>query len=258
MTTHAVRQTRRPPKFSWWFRLRYRIRTYRSPLQLRSSIRRLRHSTKHPYLALLRLFIPFPAWAFEVPPPLSPRAIIETPSLPLQRQHYATLINKRAIPVWRSRDTPLRSLYRLYEDLVSDHYPMVGTETEYFWYQNRGRWALERIADPRDPDPIRYAILASLAESLVDAFNWRLGLGMRRNKKHIRRERDSDPYPSFMPENAPGWASSVPAIDLQLLRDTMPPHILDGDGRLVLEINGCDSIFAKRNIVTNVGWLYTI
>lgn len=135
---------------------------------------------------------------------------------------------------------------------------MVGTETEYFWYQNRGRWALERIADPRDPDPIRYAILASLAESLVDAFNWRLGLGMRRNKKHIRRERDSDPYPSFMPENAPGWASSVPAIDLQLLRDTMPPHILDGDGRLVLEINGCDSIFAKRNIVTNVGWLYTI
>lgn len=43
------------------------------------------------------------------------------------------------------------------------------------------RWELACIPDPQDNDPIRHAILASMVEALVDAFNARLELGIRRD-----------------------------------------------------------------------------
>ena len=48
-------------------------------------------------------------------------------------------------------------------------------EGYYFWRQ--AGW---RIPDPKDPNPLRYAILASLAESMVDAYNWKISLRLRR------------------------------------------------------------------------------
>lgn len=184
------------PNLSWWMRVRRFIRLYNTPIQFRSSIIRLRHDNKHPYLAFLRLLIPFPSWSFSV--------------------------------------------------------------TEYFWYQSRERWPLHRIPDPKDPDPVRYATLACLAEELAVAFNWRLSLGLRRDGKHVYREKDEDPYPPFVPERPPEWTRRVPPIDRQLMRDSLPPSVLDQEGRLLLEKGGSNEVFAKRNIVTNVGWLYTI
>jgi hypothetical protein len=133
----------------------------------------------------------------------------------------------------------------------------LGPETEYFWYQSRNRWALHLIADPEDPDPVRYAILACLVEELVCAFNWRLSLGMRRNGEHLYRERDGDQYPQFVPERLPNWTKDVLPVDQQMVAD-LPPTMLDPQGKLVLEKGGSSEIFAKRNIITNVGWLYTI
>lgn len=236
-------------------RIRYFIHYAHSPLRLRRSIIRLSHHNKWPYLVLLRLFVPFPSWYFPVHDRVPPKDILGNSSLFEARE--GDIINLRTIPIWRARDTPLRSLYRLYEAIASGEYVAMGPETEYFWYQFRKQWALHLIPDPQDPDPVRYAILACLVEELVCAFNWRLSLGMRRNRAHVYRERDADPYPPFTPERFPDWTTNVPAIDKRMVAD-FPPVMLDPQKRLVLEKGGSNKVFARRNIITNVGWLYTI
>lgn len=231
------------------------IRYAHSPLRLRRSITRLRHYNQYPHLVLLRLFIPYPAWYFSVHDRAPPKDIVGNASLFESRE--GDIINLRAIPIWRARDTPLRSLYRLYEAIMSGEYVAMGPETEYFWFQSRKQWALHLIPDPQDPDPVRYAVLACLVEELVCAFNWRLSLGMRRNRAHVYRERDADPYPPFTPERLPEWTKNVPAIKEWMVAD-LPPTMLDSQKRLVLEKGGLNKVFAGRNIITNVGWLYTI
>ena len=154
------------------------------------------------------------------------------------------------------RDTPLRSIYRLYELHLADHYDLMGWETEYFFYQRN--WKLQDIPDPKDPDPLRYAIVASIVEELHEAVNWRLSLGLRRNEIHVYREKDGDPWPPFTPEELPGWTKNVAPIDKDLLRLSVPPESLDAEGNLVLEANGKSPNFARRNIITNTGWFYTI
>lgn len=88
------------------------------------------------------------------------------------------------IPLYRLRDTPVRSLYRLYEDLCSGNLIMMGYESDYFFYHTENSWQLSQVPDPRDTDPIRYAVLASLVEALVSAFNWKLEQGLRRDGTH--------------------------------------------------------------------------
>ncbi|EFQ98611.1 hypothetical protein MGYG_01635 [Nannizzia gypsea CBS 118893] len=222
-----------------------------SPLALRGSIYSLRRFHKHPYLALLRLFIPWPSWRFPLPEQISVKEMLGNETLMFERRRHFNLYT--SIPIWCMRDTPIRSLYRLYESMASGEYAPMGRETEYFWYRG---WELHAIEDPRDPDPVRYAIVASLVEELVTAFNWRLSLGMRRNHQHIIRESNSDPYPPYTPVAGPKWAKSVPAITPESL-DGLPQEFVD-ENQLVLEAKGCSKTFLKRNIVTNVGWLYTI
>lgn len=206
-----------------------------------------------PWLALLCLFISYPTWNFTIPEPLSAEELLGNEQLMLR--HHLDLINLTAIPLWRARDTPMRSLYRLYEFMVSGEYSPIGQETEYFWYQPS--WALDPIPDPADPYPIRYDILACLVEELVTAFNWRLSLGMRRDGKHILRECDEDPYAPYKPISGPAWTIDVPPVPRESLIGLPPKFVRDGS-RLVLEERGVSELFMKRNIVTNVGWLYTI
>lgn len=142
----------------------------------------------------------------------------------------------------------------MYEAMASGIYERLGQETEYFWYQRR--WSLLSIRDPLDPDPVRYAMLACILEELVVAFNWRLSLGMRRDRNHIFRESGSDPWPPYTPMEGPLWTSSVPTIPANVLQG-LPLDYVDGD-KLVLETGGLSEVFDNRNIVTNVGWFYTI
>jgi hypothetical protein len=41
-------------------------------------------------------------------------------------------------------------------------------------------WRVEVIPDPRDPDPVQYAVLAGFAETMAICFNERIDLGMSR------------------------------------------------------------------------------
>lgn len=241
-------------------RVRRFICDFESPLRLRASLLRLRHHNKHPFLALLRLFLPLPYWHFRVREPVAPKLMLDNLPLLSSRMVAEDITNMRSIPVWRARDTPLRTLYRIYEALAARHFYAIGPEVEYFWYQTRRSWAVQRIPDPRDPDPVRYAILACIAEELAEACNWRLSLGMRRDKrKHIYRKTLDDVLPPFTPETAPAWTRSVPAIDATLVADLdLPGDLVDSLGRLVLEAGGQNPIFAERSIVTDTGHFFTI
>ncbi|KAK2813833.1 hypothetical protein FQN50_000234 [Emmonsiellopsis sp. PD_5] len=213
----------------------YRLRNLQSPLHLRYSLARLRHNHPRPWLALLRLFIPYPTWHFPIPPPLSPQDLLG---------------NEDLIP----RYPPTLPLPTHGIHAVRRVSPM-GTETEYFWYQSS--WSLQRIPDPEETDPIRYVVLASLVEELVTAFNWRLGLGMRQDRRHVYRERNADPYPPYEAVRGPEWTGDVAPIERERLEGLSGGFVRDGC-RLVLEEKGVSETFGKRNVVTNVGWLYTI
>ncbi|WEW60452.1 hypothetical protein PRK78_005938 [Emydomyces testavorans] len=253
------------PKMSWWTRTKYRFRYQESPLALRGTIIRLRHANKWAYLALFRLCMPTTSlsWAYPVPKPLPPLSLVDDPSLCWTRRCEGDIKNLQAIPIWRSRDTPLRSLYRLYEAVMGgdEMLPVIGYETEYFWRQGRRSWELHRIPDPKDSDPIRYAIIACVVEALLDAFNWRLSLGLRRNGKNIPPtdyDGINNPYAPYDPVALPSWTEHVPPVEKQYLRDVMPSRMLDSEGRLMLHTDAKSEIFEKRNIVATEHKFWTI
>ncbi|PGG99754.1 hypothetical protein AJ80_09298 [Polytolypa hystricis UAMH7299] len=95
------------------------------------------------------------------------------------------------------------------------------TRRNTFFFQNRRSWGIHQILDPCDPDPIRYALLACVVEVLVDSFNWRLSIGMRRDRNHVHRD-SSNPHPPYDQEVAPPWTKHVPPIDkrMRMLRAT--------------------------------------
>ena len=170
-------------------------------------------------------------------------------------QRRFDLINLRVIPVWAARDTPLRSLYRMCECMLSGQYIPIGEEVEYSWRQKS--WALDTIPDPGDCDSVQYALPACLVEELVVAVNWRLSLCMRRDGRILIRERDEDPYPPYVPVTGPAWTRDVAPIKPQSLA-SLPSMFVRNGCQLVLEEDSVHEGFARRNIVTNVGWLYTI
>ncbi|KAJ5379087.1 hypothetical protein N7509_012206 [Penicillium cosmopolitanum] len=245
-------------QITWWMRVRRFVYDLESPFRLRHSLARLNHRQKHPFLALLRLLLPLPTWHFSLPPPVPVKTMLNNVPLLQARKAQADLTNMRSIPLWRARDTPIRSLYRLYEALVAREFYAIGPEVEYFFYQSRRAWAIHRIPDPQDQDPVRYAILSCIAEELALAFNWRMSLGMRREKsKHIYRKSFDDLLPPFTAEAAPIWTKRAQPIDADLLVG-FPAELLDASGRLVLEEGGENPNFAERNIVTDTGHFYTV
>lgn len=126
--------------------------------------------------------------------------------------------------------------------MCAGHGPAIGSETEYFWRRPEDEWSLESIPDPNDGDPVRYAVLASLMEAMVDAFNWRLELGLRRGgKRWVERGGDGRPAP-FVPEVMPAWAERVPALE----------------DELVIMERGRGPRFAARNIIAHEGDLRTV
>ncbi|OGM47867.1 hypothetical protein ABOM_003314 [Aspergillus bombycis] len=118
------------------------------------------------------------------------------------------------IPIFRARDTPLRSLYRLFEDLCASEFIMLGYECRYFFFHSEPHWELACISDPRDEYPIRYAILASMVEVLVDAFNARLELGIRRDNTTDPSEQQGS---NFAREEAPSWPSKIATLEKALV-----------------------------------------
>ena len=91
-----------------------------------------------------------------------------------------------------------------------------------FHLRHYGQWALKDFPDPKYQDPVRYALAASIMEQLVDVFNWRTQLGIRRDyvqtgwETVVGRRWDLE-YPPPQLESAPPWSKQVPASPIPLV-----------------------------------------
>lgn len=231
-------------KYRWpLIKLRRRLLPTETGLCLRYSLgaaRDLRHPPRpNPYLFVLRLLWPFPSWHFPAVLPPPPRAIIATPDTVCCQIRDLMLL--RMMPLWRVRDTPQRSFYRLYEAVCASDGHMITYETEYFWGHSSPQWATVHIPDPECNDPEQYAVMASVAEVLALSCTWRLEIGLRRNGDM----EDPDGGTLAVLEYPPPWTAKVPRLEDEL--------ILDSDNVLYF-----DSPFHSRNITTSTGNFYTV
>lgn len=224
-------------------RLRRRFIPTKTGLRLRGTIRRA-HELNHlphnsPWLFVLRLFWPFPTWRYHAILPASPRTIVASPSL-IQSQ-WRDLTHLRSMPLWKARDTPQRSFYRLYEAFCARDGQMISSETEYFWHHSKSEWAVVSLPDPQCRDEEQYAVMASLAEVLVLACNWRNEIGLRRSGEILGPK--SSP-PKYW-EETPTWTANVAKLDYEL--------VLDAQGDV-----SQDNPFKKRGIIASTGSFYTV
>lgn len=166
--------------------------------------------------------------------------------------HHVDLFELRMVPIWQWRDTPQRSFFRLYEAFCAADDPCISYEAEYFWKRSEPEWQLRLLADPVEygcADPEQYAVMASLVEDLVDAFNWRLELGLRRDGNHSYRRLDSGRAPMpFEPESCPQWTKKASPLDERLVLHDFPHP----------EFSASNPAFAKRNIQASGGSLRTV
>ncbi|KEQ94881.1 hypothetical protein AUEXF2481DRAFT_29622 [Aureobasidium subglaciale EXF-2481] len=221
---------------------RLSLRTSISPLRIRTSISRLRICPHRRALSRMLLW-PFPWYLKHAS---SPDIVDSGPDEKLIARIQPGIRQLHCIPLFRSRDTSLSSIYRMVEDLCAGHSLMLGYECEYMWYHAEERWNLSKVPDPEESDPVLYALLASMVESLVRAFNYKLALGLRRNgDKYLEDDRHID----FPRETVPAWAEHVKPIDktLDLLSDEQ--RSMSG---------AADTNFSKRNILANTGDLYNV
>ncbi|CCO26343.1 hypothetical protein BN14_00366 [Rhizoctonia solani AG-1 IB] len=146
--------------------------------------------------------------------------------------HYDQL---RSIWFFTVRDTPIRSLYRLCVSVCAQDHNEIMLESQYFW--RHSDWAIRDIPNPGDPDPARYAMLASIAEELAAAFNYKIGLGLRRGIAVYDSEAVANEQ-TRPEEEYPEWTSQVPALD------NLVNFCREGDQGM--------PAFQKRNIIADV------
>lgn len=138
-----------------------------------------------------------------LPQPLPrPNEIKERPDL--IRRRYDGIGVLRQILSFKKYDTPTASIYRMYEFLCADESNELMLEVQYFWRHSSDLWRLETFPNPHDVDKERYAILASIVESLTHAFNFRLEMGLRRGTSEQTEE------------SCPPWTSRVPPLERPL------------------------------------------
>jgi hypothetical protein len=145
------------------------------------------------------------AWktiTFNPRPPLPPSVadLLNDPSSVDRRHPYC---DHPSHPFNHLPDSPLASLYRNYEYFVTGNSTLLFRETE--WFRQCAHWAVHDIPDPKDTDPLRYAILAGLTEILCVSFNCLIAMGIPRSRDYFF-VRSSEPK-RF--ESLPEWALKV-------------------------------------------------
>jgi hypothetical protein len=175
-------------------------------------------SSPHPIQLFLHLIRPYPLH-FHLPVPLSPTSILANLTIVEQRMDEAGLPDTHYILPFRARDTPLCCLYRIYKWAAIGRPLQVGYETQYFWDQRA--WKVEDIPDPRDPDPMRYAVLAGFAEIMAICFNERIDMGLLRMgsnavtnplSRELRRVLSCKEFIAFTKahhEKGPSWMADI-------------------------------------------------
>lgn len=208
----------------------------------------------HPWRAIVAILWPFPRH-YPVPRRLSIQEIHQDEGLVVANQGDVYYLRNSRL--WTKRDTPLRSLYRLYELLVlSDNNNLTG-ESEYFFNHPEEEWHVANMPDPQDPDPVRYAVLSRLTITLAMVCNDRISKGILRTMDaHTltlvgcgMRPLPTEEERRAAYECIPPWTLDVPpAPELtRLFRER------DDPGEMLYS-----DLFLKMNIVTNVGNMFFI
>ncbi|KAK7042433.1 hypothetical protein R3P38DRAFT_2890448 [Favolaschia claudopus] len=183
-------------------------------------------------------------WSLPIDAPLSVHTLQQNPGIVQQRRAELEMTRLRYTWTFCARDTPLRALYRLYECTVDYDANEMMLDSQY-WFHQQAHWRLVEVPDPEDPDPTRYAVIASLVEDLVDSFNYKIKLGLRRGitfeRPWLIKDFKDDPHPPF--ECAPLWTSRVGPLTahLALSRKCKPTPA-----------------FVRRNIKANMNQLRNI
>ena len=167
-------------------------------------------------------------------PPLPPQEIFS------HRADYEKMLAKRkyAAPIGATSDTPLYSLYRIYEHVVLNHNIDLRNELERFWFN---RWPVSDIPDPMDQaEPARYAVLSCIPGLLVESFNKRIKVGLHRDSPAIINEDQLEEMwaRERVYESVPEWTKKVAPLPEILVI----PH----EGGAVLD--GMDDVRASRQL----------
>ncbi|KFY09983.1 hypothetical protein V492_05261 [Pseudogymnoascus sp. VKM F-4246] len=155
-------------------------------------------------------------------PPPPPKDIFDT----YRAQYEEMLFERRYVDLHTDTDTPLMTLYRLYEYILLDQNIGMRNEIEYFW--NQDKWAVCEIQDPEDDDPVRYAVLSCIPHLLVAAFNRNIKLGLPRDAPPIMTNDQIDEFRNREKkfETVPEWTKKATPLE-ETLRI---PHIKGGGG----------------------------
>lgn len=189
----------------------------------------------------------YAAYPSSLPPP--PLEILN------DRQEYEfALLQRRHLPIPRDTDTPLQTLYRLYEAVVLDWHIGLRNEIEYFW--RKPQWPVHEIPDPTDSsDPARYAILSCIPALLVDAFNRNIELGLPRDAPAIMTDDEIDEVrlrPKVY-ESVPQWTKRVPALaeTLRLPHFQSPTNMDSTSLEVIQDANDerISPVFKEKNIL---------
>ncbi|KAK3942465.1 hypothetical protein QBC46DRAFT_379701 [Diplogelasinospora grovesii] len=182
----------------------------------------------------------FPSW-----PPPNPREMLS------RREFYKDRLGYRKCrtPKGVFEDTPLFSLYRLYEWIMVGHVVNMRNEISMFWW---ARWPVSGIPDPGEQgDPERYAVLACIPALLVESFNERINLGLRREERHSILSPDEQFAWAATPTNLkfetePAWTERVRPLDALLhIPDSQPMR----EEPTTLDDPEASPAFKKKNIL---------
>lgn len=155
-------------------------------------------------------------------PPPPPEELLADPNT-----HRECLFQRAVqIPKNDQGDTPLFSLYRIYESLVLNDNISFRNELEYFFY---AKWPVAAIPDPRDPSVSRYAVLAAIPALLIESFNRRIELGLPRKAGPIMSPEEIEQYQKEdrIYESVPEWTSQVPRLEETLVIPHDNGEVLD-------------------------------
>lgn len=158
---------------------------------------------------------PFPTF-----PPPDPRKLLR------HREAYASRIRNRqyAAPAGEMEDRPLYALYRIYEHVLLDNNIGMRNEFELFWW---ARWPVADIPDPGEQvDRESHAVLSCIPSLLVESFNQRVDMGLRRGEPHSIMSQEEQLQWAATPktyESVPKWTETVlPLEEMLHIHHSMP------------------------------------
>ena len=109
------------------------------------------------------------------------------------------------------------------------------------------------MPDPKDRDPVRYAVLACLVEAMADAIRFRKEKGIARKRPYGFDGNRNAPIESEC-DQPPEWVKHVPAVSGECL------NLVVGDEASTdfESLLGLDPNFLKRNIKATLFYLCSI